>query len=61
MVIEAGVVTGYVIAWVMRKARQADPCPISIGNVDADPECVTVSLAPRLYEVATTEVAVAPR
>ena len=47
MVIEAGVVTGYVIAWAMRKARRA------AGRLDTDVDAVIGAGLDQLHEVVT--------
>lgn len=49
--IEAGVVTGYVIAWAVRKARRAG------GRLDAEADAVIDASLDRLHEVVATKLA----
>ena len=50
MVIEAGVVTGYVIAWAVRKARRAG------GRLDAEADGVIDAGLDRLHEVVAAKL-----
>ncbi len=50
MVIEAGVVAGYVVAWALRKARRAG------GRLDAEADGVIDASLDRLHEVVAAKL-----
>src|SRR4051812_28404598 len=54
MVIEAGVVAGYVVAWVMRKARPAG------GRLDAEVDTVLDAGLDRLHEAVAAKLGTDP-
>jgi pheromone shutdown protein TraB len=54
VVIEAGVVAGYVIAWAMRKARRA------VGRLDDDADAMIDASLDRLHEVVMARLAAHP-
>jgi hypothetical protein len=54
VVIEAGVVAGYVIAWAVRKARHA------AGRLDAEMDGVVEAVLDRLHEVVAARLGADP-